>query len=124
MQNIAKKEMLQIVGSLTGAKRGVPLHEGAKRSLKRGVKQKMIVPLTMENEKEVKKIIKLGVEVRNYPIKGLRLDLVDEKVCLLSIVDESLPYNRATITIENYVFCKGMKKMFNSLWEKSKPISF
>ena len=65
----------------------------------------------------------LGVEVRDYPIEGLRVNLIDEKLCLLlTLVDESLPYNGATITIESPVFCNGIKKMFNSLWEKAEII--
>ncbi len=118
----AKKENLSIAGCLSGEKETKGLVEATKKSIKKGVVHKMIVPLSDTNEKQAKEIMDLGVEVKDYPISGLRVNLIDEKLCLLTLVDESLPYNRATITIKSPVFCKGIKKMFNSLWEKAKTI--
>ena len=91
-------------------------------AIKRGVNLRMIVPLNKKNEDSAKEMIKMGINIKSYPIKGLRLNIVDGKICILTLVDESLSYERTTIRIENPVFCKAMKKLFNALWEKAKPI--
>ncbi len=121
--NLAQKEILTIVGGLTAVKKGVDLETVSKIALKRCVKHRMIVPLTKETEKIARRLIKHGIEIRTYPVKGLRLDIMDEKICLLAVADESLSYERATIRIENPVFCKAIKHLFNALWEKAKPIT-
>ena len=122
LYNLAQKEILTIVGGLTAVKKGVDLETASKTAIKKGVNYKMIVPLTKKNEKVARKLAKQGIKIRNYPTKGLRLAIIDEKICLLTLADESLPYERATIRIENPVFCKAMKHLFNALWEKAKPI--
>lgn len=122
LQNLAKKELLTIAGGLTAVKRGVDLSTASKIAIKKGVDLRMIVPLNKKNEDSAKEMIKMGINIRSYPIKGLRLNIVDGKICILTLVDESLSYERATIRIENPVFCKAMKHLFNALWEKAKPI--
>jgi len=123
LHNLAKKELLTIVGGLTAVKRGVDLSTASKMAIKRGVNFRMIVPLNKKNEDSAKEMVKMGINIRSYPIKGLRLSIIDGKICILTLVDESLSYERTTIRIENPVFCKGMKHLFNALWEKAKPMT-
>ncbi|MBU4493132.1 MAG: hypothetical protein KKA61_02080 [Nanoarchaeota archaeon] len=123
LHNIAKKELLTIVGGLTAVKKGVDLETASKTAIKRGVNFRMILPLNKKNEDSAKEMIKMGINIRSYPIKGLRLNIVDGKICVLTLVDKSLSYERATIRVENPVFCRGMKHLFNALWEKAKPIT-
>lgn len=123
LHNLAKKELLTIAGGLTAVKRGVDLSTASKIAIKKGVDLRMIIPLNKENEGFAKEMIKIGINIRSYPIEGLRLNIVDGKICILTLVDESLSYERTTIRIENPVFCKAMKHLFNALWEKAKPIT-
>lgn len=119
----AKKELLSIANDLTGVKMGIiDIATVTKMIVKKGVVHKVIVPPTMKNKKIAKKIAKIGVQIRTYPIKGLRITLIDNKKCLLSVADESLPYKKLMIKIESPVFCRGMKTLFDVLWKKSKKL--
>jgi sugar-specific transcriptional regulator TrmB len=119
----AKKEVLSIAGGLSGEERGVPFTKVQRNALKRGVKIKVIIPLSEKNKEVARKMLKMGTEVRDYPISGLRLNIVDENTALIAVVDEKLPFNREAILIQNKNFCKGMKKVFNELWKEAKPLS-
>ncbi len=119
----ANKEVLVIAGELEATKRGIDILVESRKAVKRGVKVRMVVPLSKKNQELVKKIKRAGINIKNYPIKDLRLNLRDNKVGMIAFVDPSLSYNRATITIQSPIFCKAMKQLFETLWKEAKPIN-
>lgn len=115
----SKKELLQIGGPLATAEYGIEISRVTKKMIERGVKSHLIVSINKENEKNVKRYLRAGVEIRDYPIHGLRMLIMDEKYTILTLVDPSLPYERVTISIENKIFAKAMKQFYILLWEKA-----
>lgn len=115
----SKKEVLQIGGPLATAEYGIDISRITKKMIKRGVKSHLIVSINKENETNVKRYLKAGVKIRNYPIHGLRMLIMDEKSTILTLVDSSLPYERITISIESKIFAKAMKQLYTLLWEKA-----
>jgi len=119
----ADKEILTITGSMFGMKKGIPMHDEAKKALARGVKMRVILQRNMKNREMVAQLVKDGVPVREYPVKGLRLYMIDGKECLITIADDSLQDKRTTITIASIPFCESMRDIHKALWEKAKLIS-
>lgn len=118
----AKKELLIIAGPLTPHLRDVDLITPTKMILKKKVENKMIIPVDKNNIERAKKLIKLGVKLRDYSIKkNLRLHIVDGKYAMITIIDES-GKNRDIININQKESVETIREMFLSLWEKAKEI--
>lgn len=119
MNEKAKKEILTIPGvyePITSVK------ITARRALQRGVKIKRLLrKVTRENRPIIKENIRLGEEIRQKELTGLRLKIIDKKEAILSIVD-SHTKDRISIYTTNKDFANSMAIFFESLWEKSKPI--
>ena len=118
----ARKELFFIAGGLTPAKKGIDVVTPTKMMVKKGVEVRFIAPIDKHNIKMAKRIIRLGVKVRNYPVKNLRLHVVDSKYAMITIVDKNNPKNRSIIRINQKESAQTLRKMFLTLWEKSKDI--
>ena len=90
--------------------------------VKRGVKIKFIVPIDKYNLKIAKKIIRLGVKVRNYPVKNFKIHIVDGTYAMITIVNKNNSNDRTLIKINQKESVQTLRQMFLSLWEKSKEI--
>ena len=118
----AKKELLFIAGRLTPAKKGIDVVTPTRLMVKRGVKIKFIVPIDKYNLKIAKKIIRLGVKVRNYPVKNFKIHIVDGTYAMITIVNKNNSNDRTLIKINQKESVQTLRQMFLSLWEKSKEI--
>lgn len=115
----AKKEVLIIAGELSAKRKGIDLESITKEKITKGVRFKIIVPSFNKAKDPVKRLRKMGAQIREHPLKGIRLNLIDEKLCFLSIEDKNLPFKSVTIIMNSLVFGKTMKKFFDCLWDKS-----
>ncbi len=119
MNERAKKEIMSIPGvyePITSVK------ITGRRALQRGVKiRRLLRKVTPKNRTIIKENIKLGEEVRQKELTGLRLKIIDKKEAILSIVDHKTK-DRISIYTTNTDFANSMAIFFESLWEKSKPI--
>ena len=88
--------------------------------VKRGVEVRFIVPIDKHNIKIAKKIKRTGVKIRDYPVKGLRMHVVDGKYAMITIVDKNNPKKRNIIKINQKESAQTLREMFLLLWEKSK----
>ncbi|TKJ17904.1 hypothetical protein CEE44_05280 [Candidatus Woesearchaeota archaeon B3_Woes] len=118
----AKKEVLIIAGTLGAKRKGIDLGNCAREGIKKGVKFKMIIPSVKEVKQPIKELVKVGIDIREYPIKGIRFSIIDEKLCFLSIEDQKFSYKTATIIVESEIFSKAMKEFFNGIWEKARVV--
>jgi hypothetical protein len=66
--------------------------------------------------------MKLGTEIRVYPINGIRFMIIDKKEILISIVNND-SFNGLTVYTTNKDFIDSMLEFFSAIWEKSKVIS-
>ena len=66
--------------------------------------------------------MKLGVKVKNYPVKNLRMHLVDKKHAMITIADKNNSKTRNIIRINQKESVQTLRAMFLSLWEKSEKI--
>ena len=87
-----------------------------------GIEVKFIAPIDMHNIKIAKKIKRIGVKIRNYPVKGLRMHIVDNEYAMITIVDKKNPKDRNIIKINQKESVQTLRDMFLLLWEKSKEI--
>jgi|SRR3989344_518136 len=109
--------------------RGIPTIYGrgasiipTKMILKKKVDNRMIVPIDKENGERAKKLVHLGVKLRNYPLKkNLRLHIVDGRFAMLTIIGKS-EKERTIIKIDQEESVQSLREMFISLWEKSKDL--
>jgi len=118
----AKKELFFIAGGLTPAKKGVDVMTPTKMMTKKGVEVRFIVPIDKHNIEMAKKIKRIGVKVRNYPVKNLRMHVVDNKYAMITIVDKDNPKNRNIVRINQKESTQTLRAMFLSLWEKSEEL--
>jgi len=119
----ARKELFFIAGGLTPAKKGVDVVTPTKMMIKKGVEVRFIVPVDKHNVKMARKIMRLGVEVRNYPVKNLRIHVVDNKYAMITIVNKDNPKDRNIIRINQKESAQTLREMFLSLWERSETVS-
>lgn len=117
-----KKELLSILGGLTPPKKGIDLITSTKMILKKGGKIKSIVPLDKYNIEMAKKMIRIGVQLRDSPVKNLRMHIVDGKYAMITIVDKNNSKNRSIIKINQRESVQALREMFLALWGKSKQI--
>lgn len=118
----AKKELFIIAGPLIPHLRDVDLITPTKMILKKKVDNRMIVPIDKENVEVAKKLVHLGVKLRNYQLKkNLRLHIVDGKFAMLTIIEKPKK-ERTIIKINQEESVQSLREMFISLWEKSREI--
>lgn len=94
-----------------------------KKSLGRGVKIKMLA--TMKNRENVlliKKIKKLGVKVKYYPIQELRFSIKDGVESYQMIVNPKNLLDRISLVIESTEFTKAIEHYFDYLWRKAELV--
>ena len=66
-------------------------------------------------------IPKRKIDIKLYPMKGLRLLIKDREEVVQSIVDPKSK-DRISIYTRNEDYAKSMATFFDSLWEKSEEI--
>ncbi len=117
-----KNELLIIAGPLIPHLRGADLITPTKMILKKKVDNKMIVPIDKDNIKGAKKLIKLGVKLRDYPLKkNLRLHIMDGEFAMITVIDKP-EKDRSIIKINQKETVQTLREMFLSLWEKSADV--
>jgi len=117
-----KKELLIIAGPLIPHLKGTDLITPTKMILKKNVDNKMIVPIDDTNIDTAKKLVKLGVQLRNYPLKkNMRLHIVDGKFAMITVVGKN-GKERSIIKINQKESVLTLREMYLSLWDKSKDI--
>jgi HTH-type transcriptional regulator, sugar sensing transcriptional regulator len=115
----AKKEFISII---SGRKPPRYVSYETRQMLKKGVKYKTIIAsYNKQNESYVKEKIKLGSQIRAYPINGIRFMIIDRKEILISIVNNS-SFEGLTVYTTNKDFIDSMLEFFGSVWEKGKVI--
>ena len=119
MDERATKEILVIPGIYEPSIVDItPTH----RALKRGVRiRRLLRAVSPQNKNIVKENIKLGEEVRQKTLSGLRLNIIDRKEAIISIVDPQSK-NRISIYTSNKDFANSVAIFFESLWDKSDKI--
>lgn len=122
MHSKVKNELLDILGRSTVSKKGIDLVTPTKMIIKKGAEIKTILPLSKDNEKVAKQMKRLGIKVRDYPVKNLRMHIVDGKYAMITIVDKNDSKNKIIIKINQEESVKTLREMFLALWEKSKEI--
>jgi sugar-specific transcriptional regulator TrmB len=115
-----KKELLTIFGGLTPVSKGIDLLTPTKLNIKSGVDFRVIFPLDKKNKQMAYKMKDLGVKIRNYPVKNLRMHIADGKYAMLTIVNE--PKRRILIKINQSGAVATLREMFLALWDKAKEI--
>lgn len=119
MHERAKKEILLIPGvyELNTSRK-----TGTIKALTRGVKINLLVTeITQHNKEFIKEGMKLGQEVRQNKLSGLRLIVADNKEAMISIVNPATK-DRISIYTTNKEFAHSMGIFFNALWIGSKQI--
>jgi sugar-specific transcriptional regulator TrmB len=92
-------------------------------AVKRGVKVKHIATkITKKGLKMMKEDIKRGVKVRYFPVKEMRLNLIDGEEIVQSIVNPENLMDRVSILIKNKELAKSLEHYFDSIWRKAKKI--
>lgn len=113
-----KKELL-IIGS--GEKTTISNAFDEWKSLsKKGIKVKMIFPITEDNKILLTKLKNTGIQIKNYNLQNLSFIISDNKTTHLAIKSEKIPSKRITIKIENKDFARSQKEFFNSIWKKAR----
>jgi len=118
----ARKELFFIAGGLTPVKKGIEIMTPTKMMVKRGVEVRFIAPIDKHNIETAKKIKRVGVKIRDYHVKGLRMHILDGKYAMVTIVDKDNPKKRNIIKINNKESVQTLREMFLLLWEKSNNI--
>ncbi|MBI5392418.1 hypothetical protein HZA96_00990 [Candidatus Woesearchaeota archaeon] len=117
-----KKELFIIAGTLTPHKKSVDLITPTKLIIKKKVDNKMIIPIDENNKERAKKLLRLGVQVRDYQLKkNLRLHIADDKYAMITIIGKS-EKDRSIIKINQKESVETLREMFLSLWGRSKKV--
>ena len=89
----------------------------------RGIKIYMLATKKNEdNIKLIRKIKKLGVEVRYFPVKEIRLAIKDGIESYQMIVNPKNMLDRVSIVIESNELTKALEHYFDYLWKKAEII--
>ncbi len=119
MHERAKKEILLTPGVY---ELNTPRKTGTLRALTKGIKIKLLVgEITKNNKHFIKEGIKLGQEVRQNKLSGLRLIVADNKEAMISIVNPATK-DRISIYTTNKEFANSMSVFFHALWNASKKV--
>ena len=89
---------------------------------KKGIKVKLIFPLTEDNQELLKNLKKKGVQIKNYNLQNLSFVISDDKVTHFAIKSDKIAQKRLSIKINHPDFTKAQKTFFNSIWKKAKEI--
>lgn len=73
-----------------------------------------------ENIKLIRKIKKLGVDVRYYPVQEIRLAIKDGIESYQMIVNPKNLLDRVSIVIESSELTKALEHYFDYVWKKAK----
>ena len=93
------------------------------KCIEKGVKIYMLATKKDEdNIKLIRKIKKLGVEVRYFPVKAIRLAIKDGVESYQMIVNPKNMLDRVSIVIESNELTKALEHYFDYLWQKAKII--
>jgi len=94
-----------------------------KKCILRGVRIQMLA--TMKNKQNlplIKKIRRLGVEVRCYPVQELRVAVKDGEESYQMIVSHRDLEDRITIVIESKELTKALEHYFDYVWKKAERV--
>lgn len=92
-------------------------------AVKRGVKVKHIATkMTPKGLKMMKADLKRGIKVRYFPVKEMRLNIIDGEEVVQSIVNPENLMDRVSILIKNKELAKSLEHYFDSIWRKAKKI--
>lgn len=89
---------------------------------KKGVKIKLIFPLTDDNEELLKKLKKKGIQIKNYNLQNLSFIISDDKITHFAIKSDKIASKRISIKIDNADFTKAQKTFFKTIWDKAEEI--
>lgn len=89
---------------------------------KKGVKVKLIFPLTEDNQEFLKKLKKKGIQIRNYNLQNLAFVISDNKITHFAIKSEKIEKERISIKINHPDFTQAQKQFFETIWKKAKEI--
>lgn len=90
--------------------------------VKKGVKVKLIFPLTEDNRELLKKLKKKGIQIKNYNLQNLSFVISDNKITHFAIKSEKIAQKRLSIKIAHPDFAKAQKTFFEMIWKKAKEI--
>ncbi len=95
-----------------------------KKCIQRGIHIKMLATLkNRDNIKAMRRIKKIGVEVRYYPINEIRFAIKDGVESYQMIVNQKNLLDRISIVIESMELTKALEHYFDYLWKKAKPFT-
>lgn len=90
------------------------------KCIEKGIKIKMLATKkTSENIKLMKKIRKIGAEIRYYPIQEIRLAICDGIESYQMIVNPKNPMDRVSIVIDSLELTKALEHYFDYIWNKA-----
>ncbi len=94
-----------------------------KEAVSRGVKVKIIATeKTKEGVKLMKEHIKIGAEVRYFPVPALRLHIRDDEEARQQIINPRNTKDRINIYIQHGELAKALGFYFDSIWKKAKAV--
>ena len=116
-----KKEINYI---FTYEERPYSLHRLYKEAVNKGIKIRLITTLINEkNIKLIKEDIKIGVEIKYYPVDEIRLQIMDNKESRITIINPRDKNDRTTIYFQHSNLSKHLNNYFKAIWAKSKKIN-
>lgn len=94
-----------------------------KKCIERGVKIYMLATSRSdENIKLMRKVRQLGVQVRYYPVREIRLAIKDGTESYQMIVNPRDFMDRVSVVIESLELTRALEHYFDYLWSKAKPV--
>ena len=95
-----------------------------RQAIKRGVKLKIIATKHLEAGLPLmKEHIKLGAQVKYYPIEELRITIKDSEEALITMLNPREKHDRVNIIIESKELSQALNHYFNVIWKKAKVIN-
>ncbi|MBI2575157.1 hypothetical protein HYV82_04710 [Candidatus Woesearchaeota archaeon] len=93
------------------------------KCIERGVKIYMLATMkTKENRKLMQKMKKLGVEVRYFPVKEIRLAVCDGTESYQMIVNQKNMMDRVSIVIQSLELTRALEHYFDYLWGRAERV--
>ncbi len=94
------------------------------QKISKGVKIKFLATkATSQGLGWMKEHIKMGVEVRYYPVEEIRINLKDDTEAMIMIVNPRNRNDRVGMHCKSKEMAKALSHYFDSLWEKAKVIT-
>jgi len=95
-----------------------------KKAVDRGVKVKIIATkITEAGMQLIKEHIKLGIDVKFYPVQEIRIAIKDGKETLITMLNPRDRHDRVNIIIQSKELSKALDYYFKSIWKKARIIS-